>query len=108
DSLRVLFESSHGNPMFLRELSLAAQRVHAVHQGPHGLEIGLAQLPAHLGDGVAERLELLTQPAQELAELVAVSQLWPRQFCDDDALAELVRSGLAELSTESEHAYVRL
>lgn len=108
DSLRLLFESSHGNPMFLRELSLAAQRAHAVHEGPHGLEIERAQLPSHVSDGVAERLDLLGAAALELAELVAVSQLWPRQFCDDDALDELIRADLAQVSTEREHAFVRL
>jgi DNA-binding CsgD family transcriptional regulator len=95
DSVRALFASSHGNPMFLRELALAAERMGAVHNGPHGLEIERTRLPAHTIDGVGDRLDLLSDPARELAELMAVSQLWTRELCDPDAIADLVASGVA-------------
>ena len=108
DSMRKLFESSRGNPMFLRELTLAAERARAVHAGPHGLEIERARLPAHVLEGVSSRLALLEPAARELAEVVAVAQPWPQEFCDEDALAALLESELAELVPGDGQRSVRL
>jgi DNA-binding CsgD family transcriptional regulator len=105
DSVRALFASSHGNPMFLRELALAAERMGAVHSGPHGLEIERTRLPAHAIDGVGDRLHLLSNPARELAELIAVSQLWTRDLCDPDAIDDLVSAGVAVIVDDG---FVRL
>jgi DNA-binding CsgD family transcriptional regulator len=105
DSVRALFESSHGNPMFLRELAFAAQRIGAVHSGPHGLEIERTRLPAHTVDGVGDRLKLLSPSAHQLAELMAVSQLWTRELCEPDALDELVTAGIALILSDG---FVRL
>jgi DNA-binding CsgD family transcriptional regulator len=108
DSVRALFDVSRGNPMFLRELTFAAERSQAVHPGPHGLEIERARLPAHVVDGLSARLDLLDPAARELAELVAVSQLWPHEFCDEDALASLIEGELAEFARGDSTRFVRL
>jgi DNA-binding CsgD family transcriptional regulator len=94
DSVRALFESSHGNPMFLRELTLAALRTGAVRSGPQGLEIERTRLPAHTVDGVGDRILLLSAEARSLAELIAVSQLWTSEICDENALSDLAAAGI--------------
>lgn len=78
ESLQRLYTTTAGNPLFLRELTLAAQRSDRVTRGPYGLEIDPARLPAHVLDTVAGRLADLDPAQRRLAELVAVAQPWPR------------------------------
>ncbi len=77
DSLQRLFEATRGNPLFLRELTFAAERAHRVTAGPHGVEVAPARVPAHVIDTVAGRLDALSPDQRALAELVAVAQPWP-------------------------------
>ncbi len=78
ESLQRLYATTGGNPLFLRELTLAAQRADGVTRGPYGLDIEPARLPAHVLDTVAGRLADLDPEERRLAELVAVAQPWPR------------------------------
>lgn len=78
ESLQRLYTTTAGNPLFLRELTLAAQRSDRVVRGPYGLEIDPARLPAHVLDTVAGRLADLDPNQRRIAELVAVAQPWPR------------------------------
>jgi DNA-binding CsgD family transcriptional regulator len=78
ESLQRLYTTTAGNPLFLRELTLAAQRSDRVVRGPYGLEIDPARLPAHVLETVAGRLADLDPGERRIAELVAVAQPWPR------------------------------
>jgi DNA-binding CsgD family transcriptional regulator len=78
ESLQRLYVATAGNPLFVRELTLAAERADGVRPGPFGLEIEPARLPAHVVETVAGRLAELGEADRRIAELIAVAQPWPR------------------------------
>jgi DNA-binding CsgD family transcriptional regulator len=78
ESLQRLYVATAGNPLFVRELTLAAERADGVRPGPYGLEIEPARLPAHVVETVAGRLAELGEADRRVAELIAVAQPWPR------------------------------
>ena len=77
ESLQRLHGATAGNPLFLRELTLAAQRGDRVRPGPYGIEIDPVRLPDHVLETVAGRLADLRPAERRLAELIAVAQPWP-------------------------------
>ena len=48
ETLRTLFEVTHGNPLFLRELVLSAERSGGVRAGPYGVELDPSRVPPHI------------------------------------------------------------
>jgi len=97
ESLQRLYVATAGNPLFLRELTLAAERADGVRPGPYGLEIEAARVPAHVVDTVAGRLADLGEAHRRVAELIAVAQPWPRAVLTVDehpVVDDLVESGV--------------
>lgn len=97
DSLQRLYSATRGNPLFLRELTLAAERAHRVTAGPNGVDIAPARVPSHVIDTVAGRLQALSAEQRALAELVAVAQPWPRRATDaseEHTLDDLIDAGV--------------
>lgn len=76
DSLARVHRLTRGNPLFLRELTLAAERVDQLRPGPFGIEIVEARLPDHILATVAERLTELQPEQRVFAEMLAVAQPW--------------------------------
>jgi DNA-binding CsgD family transcriptional regulator len=100
-----------GNPLFVRELVLAAEREHGVHSGPFGLEFDLAGLPAHILASVAGHLDSLGAPARALLRRIALSQPWPREAVlptDESALDELLRADAVSEQSIGAGRYVRV
>ena len=77
ETLRTLFEVTHGNPLFLRELVLSAERSGGVRAGPYGVELDPSRVPPHIIGTVASRLDTLRDDERRFAELLAVAQPWP-------------------------------
>ncbi len=97
ESLQQLHELTRGNPLFLRELTLAAERDRRVRPGPFGIEIVPGALPDHVLATVADRLDRLTDEQRALAELLAVAQPWPAAATlpeEEPVLADLQRAGV--------------
>ncbi len=111
ESLRLLVERTRGNPLFLRELVLAAERTGRVRPGPYGVEIDAARLPAHVIDTVAGRLATLRDDELALARLLAVAQPWPPLATRDDereSLDDLLAGGIVIASGPEESGYLQL
>lgn len=97
ESLQQLHELTRGNPLFLRELTLSAERDRRVRPGPFGIEIVPGALPDHVLATVADRLDRLTDEQRALAELLAVAQPWPAAATlpeEEPVLADLQRAGI--------------
>jgi DNA-binding CsgD family transcriptional regulator len=97
ESLQRLYVATGGNPLFLRELTLAAERADGVRPGPYGLEIDAARLPAHVVETVAGRLADLGDAHRRVAELIAVAQPWPRAVLTPEehpVIDDLVEAGV--------------
>jgi len=77
ESLQRLYGATAGNPLFLRELTLAAERSDRVHAGPYGIEIDLVRLPDHVLETVVARLADLSPDERRMAEFIALAQPWP-------------------------------
>ena len=111
ESATALFRASEGNPLFLRELVLSAQRNGRVHAGPFGLELEHSRLPTHLLDAVRPRFEGLSPGALRLARLLALSQPWPELLADRTdgaALDELRRRSIVTVLAQAGRRLVRL
>lgn len=111
ETLQRLYETTRGNPLFLRELVLAAERSGRVSAGPFGVEVDAARLPAHIVDTVAGRLAELGSRERALAELLAVAQPWPPEATRADereALDALIAAGIVAVSGPDEAGYLQL
>lgn len=73
DSLKRLTDAAGGNPLFLRELVLAAMEKDAVTPGPLGLVVNMGDMPAGLRDGIVERFGNLDPEDRRLCELIALA-----------------------------------
>lgn len=108
ETLQRLYDTTRGNPLFLRELVLAAERSGRVHPGPFGVEVDAARLPDHIIGTVAGRLAELGRRERTLAELLAVAQPWPLAATRDDereTLEALVAAGIVETSGPPDAGY---
>ncbi|MFZ4894225.1 LuxR C-terminal-related transcriptional regulator [Plantibacter sp. Mn2098] len=102
-SLKTIVDRAAGNPLFLRELVLAATRTGAVHDGRSGLVIDAAALPDRLRETLALRFRALDAPSRALAELIAVAEPWPEELLPDRALlARLDQTGLIARAADGE------
>lgn len=111
ESLQRLYTTTAGNPLFLRELTLAAQRSDRVSSGPYGLEIDPTRLPDHVLETVAGRLDDLEPAHRRVAELVAVAQPWPRSaFTADEesVVGDLLDLGVLEPAAPLAAGYLHL
>ncbi|MCU1471422.1 MAG: hypothetical protein JWQ39_2571 [Glaciihabitans sp.] len=100
DSLRALVGLADGNPLFLRELVVAAV-ARGVEVGQRGFVVDSAGLPPRLRDSIAERFEGLSVEQRQLCDLLAVAEPWPPQLLDEPALvASLEALGLATRSSD--------
>ncbi len=111
ESLQRLFGATAGNPLFLRELTLAAERSDRVRPGPYGVEIDPVRLPDHVLDTVAGRLADLSPPERRLAELVALAQPWPPAATRPDergVIADLVDAGVLVLAEPADAGFLHL
>lgn len=88
-------EVSGGNPLFLRELLVAARRPGALEPSAEGLRLVDPRLPDLLADAVAAEVARLEPGSRELLGLLAVAQPLPSGAVDDaPGLADLERQGL--------------
>ena len=116
ETLRSLFELTHGNPLFLRELVLSAERSGRVRPGPFGIELDPSRVPPHIIGTVASRLDTLRDDERRFAELLAVAQPWPATATraeERDTVDDLVAGGFVVASGEgasgeSDHEHLRL
>lgn len=111
ESLQRLYETTRGNPLFVRELVMAAERGGRVTAGPFGVEVDAARLPDHIIDTVAGRIAELGARERALAELLAVAQPWPpaaTRTDERDALDGLVAAGIVAPSGADDAGYLQL
>ena len=111
ETLQRLYDTTRGNPLFLRELVLAAERSGRVHPSPFGVEVDAARLPDHIIGTVAGRLAELGNRERHVAELLAVAQPWPPAATRDDereAIDALVAAGIVTVSGPEELGYLAL
>lgn len=111
ESLQRLFDTTRGNPLFVRELVQAAERADRVRPGPFGIEVEPARLPDHILETVAGRLGDLRADERALGELLAVAQPWPIAAVRDaerDTLDDLVGAGIVTTSGPEESGYLQL
>jgi len=111
DSALELHATTEGNPLFLRELLFAAQRAGRLRHGRFGLEVEPTRLPSHLLDVVRERFADLSDEAEHLARLLAISQPWPEDLAaatGPGALDELVGRGIVGADDLDGRRLVRL
>lgn len=95
DSLKRLAKFTSGNPLYLRELLLAAQRQGDVHPSPAGFVVDTGHLPRGIVAATSARIASLSEPERRLAELIAIAQPWPEDRLDDpEALRGLDRRSL--------------
>ncbi|MBU1250932.1 MAG: LuxR C-terminal-related transcriptional regulator [Actinobacteria bacterium] len=103
ETLRTLFDVTRGNPLFLRELVLSAERTGRVRSGPYGVELDPSRVPPHIIGTVASRLDTLRDDQRRFAELLAVAQPWPATATraeDLDTVDDLVAGGFVVASGE--------
>ena len=111
ETLRLLYETTRGNPLFLRELVLAAERAGRVHIGSFGVEIEPVGVPAHVRETVSGRLAGLTVEQRHIVELVAVAQPWPRAASpasELDDFDDLVDAGILVAAEPAASGYFHL
>jgi DNA-binding NarL/FixJ family response regulator len=103
ESLRSIVDLAGGNPLFLRELVLTANRNDAVRQGRVGLVVDAAALPQHLRDTIALRFTGLGDGERQLAELIALAEPWPTHLLPSlELLGRLDRAGLVAHASDGE------
>ncbi|MGV8885634.1 MAG: LuxR C-terminal-related transcriptional regulator [Microbacteriaceae bacterium] len=101
-TVQAVHTRTEGNPLFLRELVLAAERAGAIRDGSFGLELETAVLPPHILASVTEHVSDLSPGALELIRLLALSQPWPEDAIateETNALDELIAAGVATRRT---------
>ncbi len=111
ETLRHLHERTRGNPLFLRELVLDAERAGRVHLADDGATIETAHVPAHVLDSVSGRLRTLTDDERTIVELVAVAQPWPRAAMletEANAVLDLLDGGVLVPAEPIESGYLHL
>ncbi|WAB84402.1 helix-turn-helix transcriptional regulator [Microcella daejeonensis] len=111
ESLQQLHELTRGNPLFLREVTLAAERDRRVRPGPFGIEILPGAVPDHVLATVADRLERLSEEQLAFAAMLAVAQPWPAAATlaeEEPVLADLQRAGVVAPVEGSGAAVLRL
>lgn len=111
ESLQRIYGTTAGNPLFVRELTLAAERGRGVRPGPYGIEIDVARLPDHVVDTVASRLDDLSPAERRLAELIAVAQPWPPAATLPDEqpiVSDLLEAGVLASVEPLESGYLHL
>lgn len=91
-----LTRTSGGNPLFLRELVLAALGSGGLARDERGWHLGRLDISPRLGDLVAAHLEGLGPDRRDAAELLAAVQPLPLGAIDDTLVEALERSGLVE------------
>jgi len=102
DSMRWLTTMAAGNPLFLRELLLAAERQGSLRRGEFGIEIDTRRLPPGMRAAASERLATLSEPQRALASLIAVAEPWLEvQLGEPAVLAELDELQLIERTSTS-------
>lgn len=88
-------EVSGGNPLFLRELVVAARHPGALRPSADGLQLADTRLPAALSDAVAAEIARVGRDGRDLLGLLAVAQPLPREaVADHPGLPELEDRGL--------------
>lgn len=88
-------EVSGGNPLFLRELLVAAGQPGALRPSPDGLQLTDVPLPGVLAEAVAAEIARVGPESRELLGLLAVAQPLPVGAVAGDAgLGELEMAGL--------------
>ncbi|MBX9472206.1 LuxR C-terminal-related transcriptional regulator [Microcella sp.] len=111
ETLQHLYERTRGNPLFLRELVIEAERAGRVHVDEHGATVETANVPAHVLESVSGRLRVLTDEQRSIVELVAVAQLWPRAAVlesERNAVIDLLDSGVLVPAEPAEAGYLHL
>ena len=102
-SLRAVVDLAAGNPLFLREIVLAASAGNAVHDGTSGLVVDATALPSRLRDTIALRFAHLGATELALAELIAIAEPLPVALLDAPRqLAALDRAGLTARTANDE------
>ncbi len=99
-SLRRLVRLAAGNPLFLRELTIAAEQRDAIHSTPRGLEIDVLRLPSQLRDGISARFGDLDPIDRRAVELLAVAEPVPLDALEPASLQRLTSALLVSM-TES-------
>ena len=111
ETLQHLHERTRGNPLFLRELVLEAERAGRVHIDAHGATVETAAVAAHVLDSVSGRLRSLTDEQRSIVELVAVAQPWPRAAMlesEANSVIDLLDSGVLVPAEPVEAGYLHL
>lgn len=111
ETLKRLHETSRGNPLFLRELVLAAEAAGGVHVGDLGAEVDAVAVPTRVLDSISGRLATLSDTEREIVELVAVAQPWPRAAFTEseaDAVTDLLDAAVLMPAEPLESGYVHL
>jgi DNA-binding CsgD family transcriptional regulator len=99
-SLGRLVRLAGGNPLFLRELTIAAEQRDAIRSTSRGLEIDILRLPVHLRDGISERFGDLNPIDREAVDVLAVAEPLPVDAIDS-AVLERLRGALLVTTTQS-------
>jgi hypothetical protein len=89
ESLKRLLRMAGGNPLYLRELVLAAESRRAVREGAYGFTVDELHLPERIRDVVAARLAKLLPAERRLMEIVSVAEPIPSAGIDHIMLADL-------------------
>jgi DNA-binding CsgD family transcriptional regulator len=98
DSLQRLVETAGGNPLFLRELLIAAVDRDAISSGDRGLVVDDSPLPRRLMDNIASHFAPLSAKERRVAELIAVAGPWPQQMLGESRIvASLIARNLVRV-----------
>ena len=111
ETLQHLYERTRGNPLFLRELVLDAERSGRVYVDENGATVETANVPTHVLESVSGRLRALTEEQRSIIELVAVAQPWPRAAVlasEANAVIDLLDNGVLVPAEPSEAGYLHL
>lgn len=111
ESLQRLYRATDGNPLFLRELTLAAERGDRVRSGPYGVEIDPVRLPDHVVEMVAGRLADLVPAERRMAELIALAQPWPPAATlphERSIVSDLIDAGVLVIAEPADAGYLHL
>ncbi|MGD9606144.1 MAG: LuxR C-terminal-related transcriptional regulator [Leucobacter sp.] len=83
DTARSVFRATAGNPLFAREIALAAERSGGVQPTRFGIELDQAALPEHVLAPLRSRITSLGSEELHLVRLLALSQPWPAELVGD-------------------------